>query len=59
MDYAMNSDLGFETENTIVVERAAIASPDRQQRQAQIVSFRDEQWMLLLNNQCILDIKCK
>ena len=42
MQYIKSADLGFDPQQTIVVERAAIASPDRQGRSAQINSFRDE-----------------
>ena len=42
MQYVKSADLGFDTEQTIVVERAAVASPDRQGRAAQVNSFRDE-----------------
>jgi len=52
MQYLKTADLGFNPENTIVVERAAIASPDRQGRAAQVNSFRDE----LMNNASIVSV---
>lgn len=42
MQYIKSADLGFDPNQTIVVERAAIADPDRQGRAAQINSFREE-----------------
>lgn len=52
MQFLKSADLGFDTTNTIVVERAAIASPDRQGRAAQVNSFRDE----LMNNASIVSV---
>lgn len=42
MEYVKSADLGFDIEQTIVVERAAIASPSQEGRIQQVNSFRDE-----------------